>query len=325
MEMIRPYQEEVTELHNFKILNAMLSSCRLYVATTTSGITETMEVWPSKVILVNDISQFQALQMSDANAGLATYEAAGLGLAEQRVGLRGELSLMARGGNRTPATTALALLQQSNRRFTVAFDEMRLNTAAAIRQAVWRYAERVKARADDFDDIVSHFAKVLGAADASLLVELLAEPDFEEAIAVEFTAASATVSRESDRQNAMLLNNVIDQRHQRAIELMGVASNDQFPPPLRQAAMEAIRVGNESLDRLLRTFDQVRDPSAFIPQLDDEIAQIEAGMEQQAQQQALMQQAMGALLNGVNGAGAAGAMPPAQVPGPAEPPPFGVA
>jgi hypothetical protein len=89
--------------------------------------------------------------------------------------------------------------------------------------------------------------------------------------------------------------------------------------------MEAIRVGNESLDRLLRTFDQVRDPSAFIPQLDDEIAQIEAGMEQQAQQQALMQQAMGALLNGVNGAGAAGAMPPAQVPGPAEPPPFGVA
>jgi hypothetical protein len=307
MEMIRPYQEEVTEIHNHKVLNSLLANSRMYVASTTAGVTETMEVWPSKVVLVNDVHQFSALQMADVNPQLSVFEQAGLALAEQRVGLRGELSLLARGGNRTPATTALSLLQQANRRFTPAFDEMRLGTGAAVRQAIWRYSERVKARGDDFTDLLDHFADVLGPADSLLLIELLTEPDFEDDVSVEFTVASATVSREADRQNALLLANFVSQSNQRLLELMGVATNEQLPEALRKTAIEAVRVENETRDRLLRTFDQVRDPQRFIPDVEPQLRATEAEIEQD--------KALGAALEGMLGGGAPAPVAPPAVPG----------
>jgi hypothetical protein len=312
MEMIQPYQEEATELHNYKILNAMLSNAAMYVATTASGISETMEVWPSKVVIVDDINSFKPFPMAPPFPQMALFEQSAMTLAESRVGLRGELSMLAKGGSRTPATTALSLLQQTNRRFTTAFDQARLATAGAVRQCLWRYSERVKV---NDENVREHFHDVLNDNDAELLWELLEQDNFERSVSVEFTAASATVSREADRQNALLLMQTMDQTHQRIAELVSLASQEGVPEELRQGAIKMIRAKNEMFERLLRTFDMVRDPSTFVADITPELEAASQQREQEEQIMAQLQQVAGA-----NG----GLLPvPAGVPPIEEPPPGG--
>lgn len=304
MEMLQPFQAEATELHNFKILNAMLANARHWVATGSSGVSESMEVWPNKVTIVNNVDDIKELRMSDVFPQLPMFEQGAMGLAEQRVGLKGELSLIARGGSRTPATTALSLLQQTNRRFTSAFDEMRLATAAALRQTLWRWSERIKARDREARE---HFTRVLGEDDGNLVIRLLEMDDFEEAVAVEFTAASATVSRESDRQNAILLMNAMDAQHQQIIALLQLSQDPNTPEPVRQAAIKMAQAKNEMWDRTLRTFDQVRDPSTFIADVSEDMQALNQQMK--AEEEA-MGQVLGSMLPAPTGIPGLGEIPP---------------
>lgn len=275
MEMMAPFQEEATELHNFKILNALIAGAKGYVTETGNGLDETQEIWPGIVLQVNDINKFKEFSMGEVHASLPTFEESGMRLGEQRVGLRGELSLLARGGSRTPATTSLALLQQTNRRFTGPFDQMRLASARAVRQGILRYAERAKMgdRA-----VQKHLSTVLGLIDAENVWTLLRQPNFEESVHITFTATSASVSRETDRQNALLLLNTMDAQHQRIVELVGLAASTDVPQ-LRDVAIKMIEAKNAMFDKLLRTFDLVRDPSLFVadvtPELQDAAAEEE--------------------------------------------------
>jgi hypothetical protein len=273
MEMMAPYEEEATELHNHRVLNSLLANARMWAVRRGSGIDATIEIWPSKVIECDDDPRacIQPLQMSDVYPQLATFESATLGLAEQRVGLRGELSMLARGGSRTPATTALSLLQQTNRRFTPAFDSMRLATAAAIRQCHWRYSERVKA-GDRY--ILGLMEEVLGPSQAGLVEELYRQENFERAVQVEFTAASASVSRESDRQNAIMLANFLRQYYQDVMQGMMMAMSPESPPEIKKVALKVSESISELIERTLRTFDQVRDPSTFIVDLSEELEEM---------------------------------------------------
>jgi hypothetical protein len=277
MEMMAPYQEEATELHNHRILNSLLANARMWIAKRGAGIDETMEIWPSKVIMVDEDvnNSVKQLPMSDVFPQLATFEAATLGLAEQRVGLRGELSMMARGGSRTPATTALSLLQQANRRFTPAFDSMRLASAGAMRQCHWRYSERVKVN-DAY--VLDLMRDVLGDQDAGLVEELYRQDNFERSVQVEFTAASASVSRESDRQNAIMLANFLRQYYQDVLQGMMMAASEEAPPEVKRVALKVSESISELVERTIRTFDQVRDPKTFVVDVAEEMEGLEGNV-----------------------------------------------
>jgi len=272
MEMMAPYQEEATELHNHRILNSLLANARMYIAERGSGIDETEEIWPSKVLMCDNINGIKEISLSDVYPQLHQFEAATLGLAEQRVGLKGELSLIARGGSRTPATTALALQQQVNRRFTPAFDGMRLATAAANRQAHWRYSERIKS---GDERVIDQLEQVLGEDDALLVEELYRQDNFERAVQIEFTAASASVSREADRQNALMLANFLQQYYRGIMELIAIAAQPEQPNELRQVAAKVADKTSELIDRTIRTFDQVRDPQTFVVDVEAELGSLE--------------------------------------------------
>jgi hypothetical protein len=318
MEMLQPFQEEATELHNYKILNSMLANARVWVTETGSGVDESTEIWPSRVLQVNDVNKLQALQMADVYPGMAIFEEHAMRYAEQRVGLRGELSMLAKGGSRTPATTALSLLQQANRRFTPAFDQMRLGTANAVKQAIMRYAERAKM---GDERVRKEIVTVMGEDQGALVWGVLRQPDFGDAVQIEFTAASATVSRESDRQNALALAQAMDALHNNILGLVEKATLPGVPEPLRRVVIKLIEDKQEMWDRLIRTFDLVRDPATLVPNVLPELEEanrmaVQAEQEAQMQQQALM----GLVgLDGGAGGGAGG------LPGgfPAEEPPPG--
>lgn len=284
MEMTRPYQEEMTELHNHQLINVMLANTRMWAVRTGTLDEGAIAVHPNKILEFTDPqADIKELKCSDIYNSLPMTQGQVASLAERRVGLNNlnapnQSAVM---GNRTPGITTLSLLQQVNRRFTPAFDDMRNATSAAVRQCVQRYAELVQ---DGDPQVLTHLQKILGEKDAALVQEVLSQPDFSEAVAVELTASSASTNRDADRQNAIMLVNLLGQYYQRTLELVAIASNPQTPPPVVEVAKKIATSAGEIIDRTIRTFDQIRDPQTFIIEIQDELDQGVGAVDQQGLQ-----------------------------------------
>lgn len=295
LEMMRPYEDELTDVHNYQLLNALLSNARVWVGR---GVASTMKIWPGKVInLESEIDDLQALQMADVYPSLWQFQMMITTLANKRVGMS-ELSSPSSMPSRTPGITALSMLQQVNRRFTPAFNDMRFCLANSMKQCLYRYQEKLLSNINS--PVADHITRILGVADGNRIISLLRDENFDDWFDVEITAASASVNREADRQNAIILVNTLGQYYQRMLELTMIASNPQVPAEVREVAKKVSVAASETIDRALRTFDQVRDPGTFLISVEDEMDRAAASMPQQA-----MAQLMGMMLGG----GAGGAEP----------------
>lgn len=275
MEMLKPYEEEVTEIHNHRVTNMLLANSRFWKAGEGSGMSETESFWPSKVKLMTDPSQLEGVELADIYPTSAQAEQITMALAERRVGLsdmgnQGRPSHML--GNRTPGITALSYLQQVNRRFAPAFDAMRFATAGAVRQCIYRYREQILAGNTAAEAAIS---EVVGEEDAQRIVKTLRTEHFENSVEIELTASSASVNREADRQGWMMLAQFLTGYYEKTMQLVMIAANPQTPEPVRDVAKKIAEKSGELIDRTLRTFDQVRDPAALILKLDDELDQMQ--------------------------------------------------
>jgi hypothetical protein len=320
MEMVQPFQEETTELHNYTMLNVFLANARIWAAKE-GAVPEKLEIMPGSVVKVlgDDVrTGLVELKMSEVYPSAFQAQSAAIGLAERRVGTSGAAGMLAKGGSRTPGVTALSLLQQVNRRFVPAFDDMREKTAAAVRQALMRYRERLLAKDAAVED---HIRMTMGVERAQLIEDVLTTTDFTRWVAVEMTASSAQVNREADRQNTVLVANLMGSYYEKTAALALQAATQPMPPELRQVLLDVAKKGTELMDRTLRTFDNVRDPQTFLLDLTKLEATINAGdaAQAQAQAQAMAAQAVAGL----------GQPPPAALPsptqGPMAPPAPGVA
>lgn len=264
MEMVQPFQEETTELHCANLLNVFLANARIFVAAQ-GAVPEDLSIYPGKVIPVNTADvrgAFTQLPMADVNPSAAATQSFAIGLAERRVGASGAQGFLAKGGSRTPGMTALSLLQQVNKRFAPAFNDMREKTAEAVRHAIDRIRERLLGGDAKLE---ANIREMLSERDAENVLEVLSLPQpVSASVAIEFTAASASVNRDADRQNALLLTQVLGQYYQRMIELGLLAANPQTPPEVKQLIARILEKGTEIMDRTIRTFELVRDPNTFL-------------------------------------------------------------
>lgn len=302
LEMVQPFQEEITELHMHTLLNIFLANARVW-ACRAGTVPDNVEIVPGKFLNVNtdDIrNSIVELKMSEVYPSAFNAQTMSIQLAERRIGTSGAAGMLAKGGSRTPGVTALSLLQQINRRFAPAFDDMREKTAAAVRQCLVRYRERLLA---GDKKLRQHIENVVGAEGGELLDELLTSDDFDKSVSVEFTAASASVNRQADRQDAIMLTQLLQQYYPQIVGLAMQAAQGQVPPEVRNLLVEAAKKGTELMDRTLRTFDQVRDPKSFLIEAEKIESAVEASAAQ-AEQQMLMQQ----VIQGLAAQGAGGPM-----------------
>jgi len=291
VELLKPFQAEASEIHNQRVLNMMLANCRMWVGKE-GHINESMEVWPSKIITTPDPkNDFIGLQMADVYPSSERAEALVNGYGERRVGLN-DLQQGQPGnlGNRTPATTALSVLQAVNQRFAPAFEGMRHATAAAVRQCLYRYQER--ALLDD-KVVEGRLQRVLGIEDATLVLEVLRDREFDDSMAIEMTANSATINKDADRQNAIQLMGMLTSYYEQVLGLTQLLVQPGLPPPVMVAGQKILDAAAEAVDRTIRTFDQVRDSGAFVLRSEDILGRPQ---EPQAQQLPPEQAELGALM-----------------------------
>lgn len=274
VEMVRPFEEESTDLHNERTLNIRLANARVWFAPN-GQLDETFVIYPNRVKQVADPSQIVEKKLSDVYPSAWQAESQVISLAERRCGIVGDLSSASPAsrlmGTRTPATTAMSTLQAVNRRFTPPFDSMKEAACGAIRQALFRYQERLLAGDRKAEE---HIMQLLGPEDGNLVIMILKDKQFADELVVEFTAVSASVNRDADRQNAMMLVQMLGQYYQRVIELTQLASTPGIPPPVANIALQVAEKAGEVIDRTIRTFDQVRDPKTFLVEVEEAMAQV---------------------------------------------------
>lgn len=299
MEMTKSFQREVTDLHNHQNLNVMLANVRMWGmqrgAIPDSG---TLEVFPGRVVpLADPATDIRELKLSDIYPSLPATQAMVISLAERRVGIN-DMNMPRPSqviGSRTPGITTMSMLQQVNKRFTPAFDQMREATGGAVIEGIMRYSERIQ----NGDLAVETYLKdLLGETDAALVIEILSKPNFLQRVSVELTASSASVNREADRQNSVMLVNLLGQYYQKTLELVQLASDPQVAAPVRDVAQKIAIAAGEVIERTIRTFDQVRDPQTFVVNITQEID--EAG--KQATQEGMLG-LMAAITGAAGGAG----------------------
>lgn len=295
MEMVQPFQDEVTELHCYTMLNIYLANARVW-AISEGAVNDTLEIVPGRHVKLqtDDVSKaIKEMKMSEVYPSAFQAQSMGQSLAERRIGTSGAAGMLAKGGSRTPGVTALSLLQQINRRFAPAFDDMREKTGAAIRQGIYRYRERLLAGDRQLEE---HILEVM-QDDANLVIEALKVDNFDKAVVVELTASSASVNREADRQNAILVANLGGQYYEKTVEIAMQAAGGQVPDSVRAVLLDVAKKGTELMDRTLRTFENVRDPKRFLVDMDPLEAAINdqtAQLQQQQVQQQVIQQLAGA-------------------------------
>lgn len=285
MEMLHQLEEGASDVFSYWICNMLLSNCRMWAAPP-GQLENPMITFPNKLVELSDPSALKELKMSDVYGSGPQAVAMIMSLAERRTG-QNDMSMPRPSqvlGSRTPATTSMMLFQQVNKRFTPAFDGVRLCVAGVVIQAMYRYQEQLLANNAYAHD---HIAEIMGD-EAPLIIEVLKDKNFAEAITIELTASSATVNREVERQNAMFLVGLLSQYYQKVIELTTIVSNPQTPPEVRDVAKKISMAAGEAIERTIRTFDQMRDPEAFIVHFEKEIDDAAAGADMQNGLMALM-------------------------------------
>ena len=289
IEMLRPFQEGATNLYNHWIDNSLLANSRFWTGPHGAVPNNQLKIWPNRYLPVSDPGAIQGVAMADtytsAPAGLQTT----VSFAEKRSGINELSSGGTSMGTRTPGITALATLQKENERFGPAFDAAKNMVAASVKQALFRYQEQLLAGNLDVENDIM---MLMGEEDGALVIEILKNKQFDNAIGVELTSSSANVNRETARQNWILLIQTLVSMYEKIIPLAQMIESPETGPLTKEASKQLIGKVNELIDRLVRTFDQVRDPGELQLSLDQAIGQLE----QQMQGQQELQQAFQGLM-----------------------------
>jgi len=272
LEKLRSFQQEISDIHNYRNLNMLLANTRLWKVKRGSGVPENMKIYPGKQINLADPNDLQGEQMGEIYASAPQAEMLSVNMAKELVGIN-EMTAQRPSGilsSRTPATTAQLGFSQQNQRFAAAFDSMRFGLANSIKQGAFRYQERLKA-GDPF--VTAHINKVLGDERGQLVIEMLRREDFDEAVNIELTATSERTSSGARLQSLLQISQIMLQYWEKTMQLGAVATNPATPAPMRDIAQKIATASGELIERIARQFDTIRDPKAFVVEFGEQLDQ----------------------------------------------------
>lgn len=279
IEMLETLEEEITTIHNERNTNMILANTRMYTGLPDAAPNDgTIHAWPNRYLASMHPEGVKALQLADVYPSSAQAEAISMSLAERRVGVN-DMSTPRPSqvlGSRTPGITAISMLQQVNRRFTPAFNSNRESSADAIRHALYRIRERLLA---SDTHVETWLEELLGPENAGRAIEILRRSEFPRQFSIELTASSANANRDVERQNMIMLVNLLSTYYQKALELVQIASTPGVPPPVVETAQKIASAATELIERTLRTFDSVADPERFLVEMDTTLDNVGASQE----------------------------------------------
>lgn len=263
MSMLSMIQEEISTIHNYCLDN--LLAANTVVVLTKKNTIKSLDIYPmAQIDYTGDKDAIRFERLGTALSGQQVGEAAANGYAERRTGVsEGNVNRMApqRGlsGSRTPATTTLALLGESNKRFELAIE----NSKAADSILLMQHALLLR----QYWPRQRKYAYAWHAQKARLIEDLFMQDIdiFRHAVVLEVAASTSAVNRDIEKQNILVLGEYMREFYGIFLSFVKLQAE---APQLKPLVDKIINGISTFAERLLRTFD-IRDPERFILKLDD--------------------------------------------------------
>jgi hypothetical protein len=302
-EMLLPFQEEVSTIHNQRRDNMTIANLKMYVVDPNSPLTKGFRIYPGAMIpakMIQGQPEISPLEMGVPVQGEIDSERLTLDLAERLSGVSPPMQGFGAGTQTKrgvyTAMGTLSLLQEGNTRTDLNISDIRFAHTKLGRLLCLEYGA--------FGAGEERLAKFGELAD-KIQIGLQAIADGQMALPV--YPSTASINREVEKQSDLMLQGVMDRYRQGIMTLL--SQIPMMPEHVQPQGLKELEAANLMMQQILRHFgyDEVDRlaPKPEVPQ-----AQPGAGVPGQAPQPGAPQ--MGPPAGGPQGApGAQPMMPPA--------------
>ena len=255
-EMLEHYQEEISTTHNQRMDNNTLANTSILRVAKTSKLDSIFSLYPNAVLPAEE-GEIEVMTMGRPVPESVAYEQLTLGLSESRSGV--DPAGSGAGGGSVGKTRGVysalgtfSVMQAGNRR-------------ANINTTDIRYAHIKLGR--KFLTYYSHFGigeriKLFG--EKSQYLKLALENYKNGRIMLPIKAANASINRELEKQNDMLLANVMRQHHMGIAQLLQSVLNPAMPPEMKEYLIGVMEASQQLMYHILRNFGH-DDTSRLLP------------------------------------------------------------
>lgn len=258
-ETLGQFQEELSVIHNQRRDNQTVANTKVWRVDPNSKLHEGYKVYPG-AMLPADAGEIEPLSQGEVSSMSIDEEKLSLDLAERRSGISPPMQGMGAGsaqGKRGVYSAAgtLSLLQEGNRRTD--------STIADIRYAHARLGQ-----------ILSRQYAYLGLDSKKLKLFGIEEEKIREAaslvksgkLGITITASSASVNKEIEKQNDLMLTQIINKHYQAMGQLIQAIQGVQTSPAQKEYFQKVIDASNKLMRGILRNFDR-DDSEILIPEV----------------------------------------------------------
>lgn len=258
-EMLEHYQEEIATKHNQRNDAGTLRNTSIARVSRASKLDSIFSLYPGAVV-PGEQNEIEIMNLGTATESTVPEEQMSLQLAERRAGI--DMGIQASGGGtQNPrkgvysAMGTFSVMQQSNKRSNLRTTDMRYSHISLGRLVLKLYAYfGLGDKGRIFGKNEKYLVKALEAVKQGRL-------NFP------VRASTASVNRELEKQNDMLLVNVLRQHHMGIAQLMQSVVGGQVPPPLAKYLVKTIRSSDALMHQVLRNFGH-DDTSRLLPDND---------------------------------------------------------
>lgn len=258
-EMLEHYQEEIATKHNQRNDAGTLRNTSIARVSRASKLDSIFSLYPGAVV-PGEQNEIEIMNLGTATESTVPEEQMSLQLAERRAGI--DMGIQASGGGtQNPrkgvysAMGTFSVMQQSNKRSNLRTTDMRYSHISLGRLVLKLYAYfGLGDKGRIFGKNEKHLVKALEAVKSGRL-------NFP------VRASTASINRELEKQNDMLLVNVLRQHHMGIAQLMQSVVGGQVPPPLAKYLVKTIRSSDALMHQVLRNFGH-DDTSRLLPDND---------------------------------------------------------
>lgn len=252
-EILASIQEEISQIHNGRRDNQTVANTRVWRVDPESKLHQGYQIYPSAMVpALKD--EIEPLQHGEISSMSIDEERLALDLAERRSGVSPPMQGMGAGTNTKrgvyTAMGTLSLLQEGNTRTDLNITDMRYAHTRVGRILCGQYSQF--GIGDDRERLFS--SNLRDAIEAIKTKELV----------IPVYSSSASVNREVEKQNDMMLSGVMQKHYQAITQMLQAVGNQMMPENVRAYLTEAIDASNALMKAVLIHFGY-EDPEVFVP------------------------------------------------------------
>lgn len=257
-EMLMPFQDEVSTMHNQRLDNKTLSNSTMMKAKRDAGFKDNEPIFPGRWFHVQDMGDLEPLKMGTPFDTTLIDEQATVAYARERTGVNDYMrGTAAPHTGYSTATTTIELLQQAAKRIDQTLRDIRVCLAESGTRIVELYQQFNQGGKEFF---------VMGPKDGAMVHQILNFPPelMRYSMGIEVTATSAALNKEVEIRTNSLILQMVTQFNQQMLGWMQILLNPMVPQPLKTLAYQSM-VGSSILMRRQLDLHGVQDIDMVVP------------------------------------------------------------